>query len=132
MAKSILLPSIPSIKQKILNRPTFSTSPPFGKSVGQPLLGQTPRVWKYEIMESPSEKIKETLSLPETEPVHVVKGYDILSKDMETRTPKSDLNSAAEEYFQEVKTSRQDSYNEEPSSVVEKNEAALATALAAV
>ena len=47
-------------------------------------------------------------------------------------TPKSDLNSAAEEYFQEVKTSKQDSYNEEPSSVVEKNEAALATTLASV
>ena len=134
MVKSLVVNSYPSIPMHILNRPKFSLSPPANLSTrGQAILGRYPKISQYVPMGKTSTHVKETLKLPEAEPLRVVEGY---KKMMHDRAPEAtspanaDFKEAASEYFQATKPTKDESY--EPGSITEKNDAKQASAAAVV
>ena len=135
MVKSIVLNSYPSVPMRVLSKPMFSSSPPFGQTQGQPILSNRPRISQYFAMGSPSTKVKEVLELPQTRPLTVVEGYKemVENRTEPSSTPDGDLKAAAREYFESAKLTSQDSYQPlTKPSVTEKNESTAATALATV
>ena len=75
------------------------------------------------------------LELPEGRDLTVIQGYSEMVKNRTSQksTPDDDSKSAAKEYFDSVKLSKDDNFEPattDKSSVTEKNEATTATALA--
>ena len=137
MVKSIVVNSYPSVPMHILSKPHFSVSPPPSRTLGQTILGRdVARVSQMVVMGHQSQKVKDLLQLPEAEPVKVIKGYEKMVDEGDfgktTDSAPKDLQEASKQFFDSVKQSKDDSYDAEPSTVTEKNEATLSTALAAV
>ena len=81
-----------------------------------------------------SKNVTKMLELPEGRDLTVIQGYSEMVKNWTSQksTPDDDLKSAAKEYFDSVKLSKDDNFEPatDKSSVTEKNEATTATALA--
>ena len=88
------------------------------------------------VMGHQSQRVKDLLQLPEAEPVKVIKGYEKMGDEGDlgktTESAPKDLQAASKQFFDSVKQSKDDWYDAESSTVTEKNEATLASALAAV
>ena len=83
-----------------------------------------------------SQRVKDLLQLPEAEPDKVIKGFKKMVDEGDlgktTESAPKDLQASSKQFFDSVKQSKDDWYDAESSTVTEKNEATLASALAAV
>ena len=115
---------------KILKSPNFSQSPPPIQTLGQPILGRHTKISQYVPLGKQSSHVKKILELPEAQPLKVIEGYaEMMENRGSLKSDEADLGvamkSAAQEYFDTPKPTKDDSYNA-ASSVTEKNQASKA------
>ena len=107
MVKSLVLDSLPGIPQRVLSRPNFTSSPALTtKTLGQPILGLRKSMAQFVPMGRQPKQVKEMLDLPEGRELSVINGYEEMVKNQSPQksTPDADLKSAAQEYFQQIKS----------------------------
>ena len=135
MPRSLVIDSYPSIQMRTLDKPLFSKSPPLGLTMGQPILGQRPRISQYIKVGKQSKQIQELLDMPEDAPQTLVQGSDQLLKNSQPHPTVMDaqIKIEAENYVSEPKLTQDDDYaipDPPPSSLTAKNEADSSTIIA--